>query len=561
MTARSLPRVLFVLAYALVAAALVRDAPDAVPSLTWMYQFDPADYRTLGALGDYLWSLRTAVPPVISSLEILATQWLGDPQLVTGVAYRAGLVLVYAVASLTVARSLPWLVVALATSVVFVWTTAIVHAANPQSYDVFYPLAVLLFVAGLRAARGSRVPVAAAPASGFCLSMAELARPFFLVVLPLALVCAAIALRGRGRRVLVAFCVPIVLCSGTWHAKLLLRDGQLSWSNHAGFNLVQAWPDVPAPRGEPEPSKPKREGLWRDLNTAVHERNSRALERVVAAWLVAHPIDTLLESITKVQRLLHGRTELNGYVPQARVFAAYRWLVPIAGAWLFANVAWLAVLVIARRRWQLLGEPVNALLLIAAATTVLLAVGDHGEEARFLISILPFLTAWPRVVTPTERVVEPGGVAWSAAGATAILVAAIATWVTGSFGIASHHARGWMIQAQLVGEREAWGEVERAYERASRLDPTSAEPEFDLGVLYQLRLGDPATAATHYRRALEIDPRHYQSNRQLPFALLAAGRTDEAIAAWRAFVPLAEAAGDRGVLASAPATLRGGGPP
>jgi hypothetical protein len=559
---RRLPAVLFVLAYATVALALVRHAPDAVPSLTWMYQFDPGDYPTLGALGDYLWALRTAVPPVISTAEILATQWCGDPHLVTGLAYRAALVLVYVVATGTVARSLPWLVVALATSVVFLWTTVIVHAANPQSYDAFYPLAVLLFVAGLGAARTSRFPVAVAAASGFFLSMAELARPFFLLLLPMALGCAAVVLRDRGRKVLVAFVVPVLVCSGAWHAKLLLHDGQLSWSNHAGFNLVQAWPDVPVPRGEVERTQPKRPGLWRDLNTAVHERNSRVLEHAVVAWLLQHPAEALVESIAKVQRLLRGRTELNGYVPRAAVFGPYRWLVPLAGGWLFANVAWLVVRVIGRRQWTLLGEPANVLLLIAAATTVLLAVGDHGEETRFLVSVLPFLAAWPRAVTaPQTATASTPGPAWTAAGAAALVVAVAGAWTTGGFGVDAHHAQGWMIQAQLLGERQAWAEVERAYERAGRLDPTSPDPAFNLGLLHQHRLGDPAGAAAYYRRVLEVAPRHYEAHRQLPLALLASGRTEEAIAAWREFVPLAEAAGDRAALAAAPEVLRGGSAP
>jgi Flp pilus assembly protein TadD len=76
------------------------------------------------------------------------------------------------------------------------------------------------------------------------------------------------------------------------------------------------------------------------------------------------------------------------------------------------------------------------------------------------------------------------------------------------------------------------------------------------GLLDQYRLGDPLRAVEHYRTVLRLEPTHYGAHYQLAVALLAAGRDAEARAAWLAFVPLAERAGDRATLDGAPPALR-----
>ena len=77
------------------------------------------------------------------------------------------------------------------------------------------------------------------------------------------------------------------------------------------------------------------------------------------------------------------------------------------------------------------------------------------------------------------------------------------------------------------------------------------------GLVYAYRLRDGATAADRFRSVLAIDPAHYGAHYQLAVALLAAGRHDEALAAWSRFRPMAEAIGDQASLDAAPAELRG----
>jgi len=67
---------------------------------------------------------------------------------------------------------------------------------------------------------------------------------------------------------------------------------------------------------------------------------------------------------------------------------------------------------------------------------------------------------------------------------------------------------------------------------------------FSLGNEY-LKAGDPASAATHFQRAVEIDKRYTAAWKFLGKALVAAGRKDDAIAAYRAGIDVAVERGDR----------------
>ena len=114
----------------------------------------------------------------------------------------------------------------------------------------------------------------------------------------------------------------------------------------------------------------------------------------------------------------------------------------------------------------------------------------------------------------------------------------------------------WLAQGRLLEARGEWQQAARAFDRALAADPTSAEAAMRAGLLYHYRLDDRATAVERYRTALALDPHHYGAHYQLAVALLGAGRRDEALAAWRRFVPLAEAIGDKASIDGAPFDLR-----
>jgi len=118
------------------------------------------------------------------------------------------------------------------------------------------------------------------------------------------------------------------------------------------------------------------------------------------------------------------------------------------------------------------------------------------------------------------------------------------------------HADAWSEQARLLERHEAWAEAASAYEHALEADPQRADAAVGAGVIYLYRLAHPDLAVARFRTALAAVPTHYGAHYQLAVALLASGRQDDALRAWDAFVPLAEAIGDRATLDAAPERLR-----
>jgi tetratricopeptide (TPR) repeat protein len=102
----------------------------------------------------------------------------------------------------------------------------------------------------------------------------------------------------------------------------------------------------------------------------------------------------------------------------------------------------------------------------------------------------------------------------------------------------------------------ATGRTRRTRSIALAADPTSSDAAMRAALVYHYRLGDLATAVERYRTVLAIDPNHYGAHYQVAVALLGTGRKDEALAALRRFVPLADALGDRTSIDGAPPELR-----
>jgi predicted Zn-dependent protease len=67
---------------------------------------------------------------------------------------------------------------------------------------------------------------------------------------------------------------------------------------------------------------------------------------------------------------------------------------------------------------------------------------------------------------------------------------------------------------------------------------------FGIGNEY-LKLGNAEAAATHLRRAVELDPTYSAAWKMLGRALASADRGDEALAAWREGIAAAERKGDK----------------
>src|SRR5262249_45234741 len=142
----------------------------------------PADFPTARALISFLRELRVPIPPVISALEIASFQWSGSTDLVTKYLYRASLVGTYVLALWFTYPSIPRLFASFFVSVVFLWTTTLIHPLNPQVYDMLLPFFIFLFLALMSSVplllpRRSVLALIFSFWSGFFLAMAELDRP------------------------------------------------------------------------------------------------------------------------------------------------------------------------------------------------------------------------------------------------------------------------------------------------------------------------------------------------------------------------------------------------
>jgi len=83
-----------------------------------------------------------------------------------------------------------------------------------------------------------------------------------------------------------------------------------------------------------------------------------------------------------------------------------------------------------------------------------------------------------------------------------------------------------------------------SFERMLAAGRDGALLRFSLGNEY-LKAGDPAAAALHLGRAVELDPAYTAAWKLYGWALAGAGRGAEALAAWRRGIAVAAAKGDR----------------
>jgi len=82
------------------------------------------------------------------------------------------------------------------------------------------------------------------------------------------------------------------------------------------------------------------------------------------------------------------------------------------------------------------------------------------------------------------------------------------------------------------------------FERMLAAGKDGALLRFGLGSEY-LKSGDAAAAVEHLQRAVALDPGYSAAWKLLGKALLAAGRSDEALVAWRDGIAAAERKGDK----------------
>jgi 4-amino-4-deoxy-L-arabinose transferase-like glycosyltransferase len=401
--------IILITIFSIIGAWLVRNSV-GTPVTRWGQIYSFEDLTTYQEILNFFKNLRIPVPPLISVIEILNYNLIGDTHFVTKFLYRLSLVSVYLLTILLVYPSIPKMIASFLVSIVFLWSTVIIHPGNPQVYDIFYPLLVLLIVFLLRGAawifsRWRKLTGAICLLLGVVLAIAELTRPFVLFLLPILVLAAYQMLRRLPRRYFVILLMPVLIISGTWHAYIGVQHGQVTWTNHSGYNLQRGWRIAPVPELLQDPDdNPLKPGRKQNKNTAVHYENSKILQRAIFKFWIENPFRSAKHALYKTFYFLSGQTKIYSHSPEHLILSLYKPLTVFTSTFLFIGVLVLMLLAVESGRFRYLVERGDhILMLVAVGSILILALGEADEEARLLLSVLPFLAVLPIAMSPDLR--------------------------------------------------------------------------------------------------------------------------------------------------------------
>jgi hypothetical protein len=373
----------------------------ATPAVSWMNQVDLQAFRTAADVREYMAGLRTGIPPLLAVLELSWWVRFRDLSAFTDVLYPICVALAFALAVRAVPgwqATSPGRALAVGTTAVFLAGQGIrVHAGNPALYDAVFGVLLVAYLAASGAWTRTGRPRWMA-AAGTALALMELTRPFVLYLLPVLLLVETHRIRGaaRGRGRALAFLVlPVALLSGGWHLHLYrAHDGQVAWTNISGFNLQRAWEDFDpaigdAPRVEPLPGTVDR---WADLNTDEFHRRSEALKSLIASKILNDPAGAAAHAFGRVLAFGSAPTKIYHHDPQGVGVAIYRAAVVALNLVVLIHVSARGAALLLRGRCPWL-DPRWWPGAAVAAIAIVAALGEKGEEARFVFSILPALLA------------------------------------------------------------------------------------------------------------------------------------------------------------------------
>ena len=372
----------------------------ALPATRWMNIFNFGPFAEWENLITYFRDLRTGVPPVLSALEAFSFHWSESYQWVIQDFYRLSIILMLVLPVFLTRRRMGELMGCLAAAWLFLEAVLIIAPMNPQLYDTVLPAFLLLYLLfshlSFDPKRKNWLALLLAFFAGFFLSMAELSRPFILMLLPFLLIYNYYHYRKLSWVRFMVFLVPVLLISGGWHLKLLIyNQGQIVWSNHSGFNLSNAWAglvdwDEIAPQFQPEaPPLEENPWTWENINTQIHYENSKIRQRAVRSGMVSQPGKALGRFWERVVIFTGPRTDMYEGNPKGPVISLYRAVVHVL-FWILGFLLIRSVLMIYRDRTYVFGSEF-AIIFITGFMCFMPIIGENGEEARFTLSVLSWL--------------------------------------------------------------------------------------------------------------------------------------------------------------------------
>jgi hypothetical protein len=387
---RAYPKQLFLLGIHIFLTAVIFWSSRGAATISWMYVFSYEDIKTWPDLWTFLIELRTGICPYIAFTEIIWSWVFGDLEL-----YTRWIYFILAITAFTlpviVAMKIGFRtqIVTFLICLIFCIGIAQTHQCNPQIYDLLYPVLVFCVILLLENSNNW----VNAFLAGLALGLLELTRPFVLMMLPLFLLVAYFKLHGR--RKFLIFLIPLILTSGLWHAKLLFLHRQIVWTNCTGFNLATVWLENP-PISEFSEEPPRKEYLWPNLNTELHQQNSQKLKQMVFSSWVQDPIRFLKIFVIRIYQGGGNIISLYQCSPKHWSLPFYNLVATTIYILSFVAIGfWISDAVYYLKRLKLLLNPIFLIMFVGCLTAVFNAIGQRFEEARLIVSCLPAFALLP----------------------------------------------------------------------------------------------------------------------------------------------------------------------
>jgi hypothetical protein len=168
--------------------------------------------------------------------------------------------------------------------------------------------------------------------------------------------------------------------------------------------MSRAWPDAEYPKLIPE-TVITINGIERqNLNTDIHQLNSELLKKAVLKYWVQHPVDSFVNFSERVNVLLSGPTNIYQHAPSSAIFIFYKRMVAItSGIVLLSSLVFAVNFLFSMAGRKVKFHPDNYLVALILFLCLIFSLGERGEEARFLLSILPLLATLP-IIRPTNSI-------------------------------------------------------------------------------------------------------------------------------------------------------------
>lgn len=392
-------------------------------ALEWGGLYKISDFNTISDLFLFWHESRSGVSPLLATLEVINYLLMGDTYIMQFWFYKFCIWGSFSCVILLFGNS--YFVLLLSSVISYFLSYCLVNIAQFSTfpYDVFLPFAILASICLLFLAfntTSNKKYNIYIFLSGLILGACELSRPFVIFLIPIFLFYVFKHFKSKSSKII--FITGLAILSGSWHTKLLIfNDSQFLWSNYGGRNLIGAWIEKPTPE---VCSASQVKDLYSQnemriiYNHPCFSKKSKAAMHGVIAYAIENPIyafkntTRLLKSFfePRFERVLYKNPTCAPYCllltdDHTKLSELSRALY-ILLVWIFA-FSLICILIINIRSMLLRNSinrvvnsnfPQNLIFLCLLVLVPLLALGEDGEQVRFLKSIMPILACTPFIL-------------------------------------------------------------------------------------------------------------------------------------------------------------------